>query len=70
MAVAAPLGGFDRDINTSEEIINYATAYDALLGGGYALGSARTEIVRRLRAVTGELYTNYVVPRRRTTRPR
>ena len=62
MAVAAPLGGFDRDINTSEEIINYATAYDTLLGGGYALGSARTEIVRRLRAVTGELYTNYVVP--------
>ena len=45
MAVPAPLGGFDRDINTSEEIVNYSTAYDTCWAPGYDFGSERTEIV-------------------------
>ena len=32
LAVPAPLGGSDRDINTSEELLQYSTAYDTLLG--------------------------------------
>lgn len=63
LAVPAPLGGFDRDINTSEEITNAATAYDTLVGAGYALSSAdHHEIVRRLASVTDELWRNYVDP--------
>ena len=30
LAVPAPLGGSDRDINTSEELLQYSTAYDTL----------------------------------------
>jgi hypothetical protein len=62
MAVPAPLGGFDRDINTSEEIINYATAFDTMLGAGFDFGADHILIVQRLAAVTNELYTNYVHP--------
>ena len=39
LAVPPPLGGTDRDINTSEELLQYATAYDTLLGAGYAFGA-------------------------------
>lgn len=62
LAVPPPIGGWDRDISTSEEIINAATAYDTLLGAGYDLGADRTEIVRRLAAVTTELRQNFVDP--------
>lgn len=37
IAVPPPLGGWDRDITTSEEIILWASAYDALLGAGYEM---------------------------------
>jgi hypothetical protein len=62
MAVPAPLGGFDRDINTSEEIVNYATAFDTMLGAGYDFGADRGTVVDLLSAVTGELHRNYVEP--------
>ncbi|MCB0971979.1 MAG: heparinase II/III family protein, partial [Acidimicrobiales bacterium] len=60
LAVDPPVGGWDRDISTSEEIVNAATAYDLLLGAGYDLGADRAEIVRRLASVTDELRTNFV----------
>jgi hypothetical protein len=62
MAVPAPLGGFDRDINTSEEIVNYATAFDTMLGTTFDFGASRATIVDLLAAVTSELHANYVDP--------
>lgn len=62
MAVDPPLGGWDRDISTSEEIINYSVALDLLLGGGYDLGDDRAVIVERLTGSAGELHENYVNP--------
>jgi hypothetical protein len=62
MAVPAPLGGWDRDINTSEEIVDYATAFDTLLGAGYPLGSDEAVIADRLGRLVTEQYTNYVHP--------
>ncbi|MDQ6698546.1 MAG: heparinase II/III family protein, partial [Actinomycetota bacterium] len=62
LAVSAPLGGYDRDINTSEELQQYATAYDTLLGAGYDLGADRATVQANLTALTGELYTNYIDP--------
>ena len=62
MAVPAPLGGFDRDINTSEEIVNYATAFDTMLGTSYDFGADRAAVVDLLTAVTGELHLNFVQP--------
>lgn len=62
LAVPAPLGGFDRDINTSEEIISYATAFDTMLGAGWDFGDNHAEIVDRLHRLAGELYTNYAHP--------
>ena len=62
MAVPAPLGGFDRDINTSEEIIDYATAFDTMLGASYDFGADRATIVGLLSSVTGELHLNYTDP--------
>lgn len=62
LAVAAPLGGYDRDINTSEEIVNYATAFDLLVGAGYDLGADRPTIVEQLSSVVRELYLNFTAP--------
>lgn len=62
LAVPPPLGGFDRDINTSEEIVNYATAFDTLLGAGFDPGANRAVIVERLSSLAGELYENYSNP--------
>ena len=62
LAVPAPIGGWDRDISTSEEITNYATAFDTMLGAGYDFGADRDAIVDLLASVTDELYQNYVDP--------
>lgn len=62
LAVPPPLGGWDRDISTSEELLQYATAYDTLLGGGWDFGDDQPLIVARLAALAGELYDNYVNP--------
>lgn len=63
LAVAAPIGGWDRDITSSEEIIASASAFDSLLGAGYPFtAEERTEVVRRIAAVTGELRMNFVEP--------
>lgn len=62
MAVPPPLGGWDRDISTSEEIINHAVALDLLLGAGYDLGEHRADVVAALAGAAGELHLNYVDP--------
>ena len=60
MAVPPPLGGCDRDINTSEEIVSYATAFDTMLGAGYDFGDRPGRHRRaRCRSVTDELYRNF-----------
>ena len=62
LAVAPPLGGWDRDISTSEELLQYATAYDTLLGAGYDLGADEALIAGRIADLAAELYDNYVHP--------
>ena len=62
MAVPPPLGGFDRDISTSEEIVNYATAFDTMLGAGYDFGTDHAVVVDLLASVTGELHLHFVEP--------
>lgn len=63
IAVPPPLGGWDRDITTSEEIILWTTAYDTLVGAGYPISPDDEAIVRRnLIALTSALYENYRDP--------
>ncbi|MDX2165600.1 MAG: heparinase II/III family protein [Deltaproteobacteria bacterium] len=62
LAVGPPLGGWDRDISTSEELQQYATAYDSLRAAGVDLGADDAVIVDNLAALAGELYENYVNP--------
>jgi hypothetical protein len=62
LAVPPPLGGFDRDINTSEELQQYATAYDTLRAAGVDLGEDDAAIVDNLVALSAELYRNYIDP--------
>lgn len=62
MAVPPPLGDWDRDISSSEELLQYATAYDTLLGAGYDLGADREVVVERLTDLAAELYLNYIEP--------
>lgn len=63
LAVGGALGGSDRDISSSEELIQYATAYDALKGSGYPFEPAdEAEIRERLIDLASELYENYLVP--------
>jgi hypothetical protein len=62
IAVPPPVGGWDRDITTSEEIIMWSSAYDTLLGGGYELGDEDAVIRRNLIALTSALYENYRDP--------
>ena len=62
LALEAPLGGWDRDISTSEELLQWASAYDALLGAGYDLGDAKLVIEGRIADLASELYDNFVHP--------
>ena len=62
LALPAPIGGWDRDISTAEEIANAAVTYDLLLGAGYDLGEDRAAIVARLQSVTDELWRNFTDP--------
>jgi hypothetical protein len=62
LAVAPPIGGWDRDISTAEEIANYSAAFDAMSGAGYDFGADRGTIVDLLASVTGELYLNFLDP--------
>lgn len=62
LALPAPLGGWDRDISTSEELLQYATAYDTMRGAGYDFGADDAVIVDRLADLASELYDNYVHP--------
>jgi hypothetical protein len=51
---------FDDDINTSEEIVSYATAYDTLLGAGYPFAPEDEATIRaNLIALTSDLYQDY-----------
>ncbi len=62
LAVPAPLGGHDRDINSSEELLQYSTAYDTLLGAGYGFTPADEAAIRtRITDLAAELYENYTV---------
>lgn len=63
IAVPPPLGGWDRDITTSEEIIIWASAYDTLIGGGYPMTVEDEDRVRRnLIDLVSALYENYRDP--------
>jgi hypothetical protein len=62
LAVDPPLGGTDRDINTSEELLQYSTAYDALLGAGYDFGADDAAIRTNLTDLASELYLDYRDP--------
>ncbi len=62
LAVPPPLGAWDRDISTSEELFQYATAYDALRGAGYDFGADNPVIVEHIVDLASELYDNYVHP--------
>ncbi len=62
LAVPPPLGGSDRDINTSEELLQYATAYDTMLGAGYDFGPADATIRANITDLASEIYTNYIDP--------
>lgn len=63
IAVPPPVGGWDRDITTSEEIILWATAYDTLVGAGYELEEEdELQIRTNLVTLTSALYENYRNP--------
>ena len=49
----------DRDINTSNEMIQMATAYDTLKGAGYSFGASETTIVANLVSWTSDFYNDY-----------
>lgn len=66
IAVPPPLGGWDRDIDTAGEIVQWTSAFDIMLGAGYDFGDGAdatdTEIAATLIELTAELYRNYVDP--------
>lgn len=63
IAVPPPLGGWDRDITTSEEIILWASAYDTLIGAGYPMApEAEAQVRQNLIELTSALYENYRDP--------
>jgi hypothetical protein len=63
IAVPPPVGGWDRDITTSEEIIMWTSAYDTLIGAGYEMAPEDESAVREnLIALTSALYENYRDP--------
>ena len=49
----------DRDINTSNELVQMATAYDTLAGAGYAFGAAESVIVGNIEVWTTQFYDDY-----------
>ena len=52
---------FDDDINTSEEIVSYATAYDTLVGAGHPLSPEDDAAIRaNLITLTSDLYADYL----------
>ncbi|MEQ8839569.1 MAG: heparinase II/III family protein [Acidimicrobiales bacterium] len=61
-AVPAPIGGWDRDIDTAAEILQWAGAFDTLLGAGFDFEGNDEIIAERLTDVTSELYRNYTRP--------
>ncbi len=62
LEVPPPLGGTDRDINTSEELLQWATAYDTLVGAGYAFGADDQLIRTSLAVLAGALYRDFKTP--------
>jgi len=62
VAVPPPLGGWDRDINSSEELLQYATAYDTMLGAGWDFGADRATIEGHIVDLASEMYENYFDP--------
>ncbi|MDJ0790015.1 MAG: heparinase II/III family protein [Myxococcota bacterium] len=61
LAVPPPIGGWDRDISTSEELLQWATAYDTLLGAGYAFTPAESAAIEDgIADIAEELYTDYL----------
>ncbi len=63
LAVSPQLGGgWDRDISTSEELLNWASAYDALKAAGYDFGGDEAAIVEGIADIASELYLNYTQP--------
>lgn len=62
LAVPEPLGGWDRDISSSEELLQYAVAFDTMLGAGYDFGADESVIVERLASLATELHDNFVNP--------
>ena len=60
LALPPPLGGSDRDINTSEELLQYSTAYDTLVAAGYAFGADDATIRTRITDLASELYAEYL----------
>lgn len=49
----------DRDINTSNELIQMATAYDTLAGAHYPFGTTESAIVTNLVTWTAQFYADY-----------
>ena len=62
LEVPPPLGGTDRDINTSEELLQWATAYDTLVGAGYDLGDDDLPVRMRIATLAGHLYRDFKTP--------
>ena len=62
VAVPPPLGGWDRDISSSEELLQYATAYDTMLGAGWDFGADRATIEQSIVDLASEMYENYLDP--------
>jgi len=62
VAVPPPLGGWDRDISSSEELLQYATAYDTMLGAGWDFGNDRATIEGKIVDLASEMYENFVNP--------
>ena len=62
VAVPPPLGGWDRDISTSEELLQYATAYDTMLGAGWDFGADGPTVERNIVDLASEMYENFLDP--------
>ena len=62
VAVPPPIGGWDRDISSSEELLQYATAYDTMLGAGWDFGADRATIEGNIVDLASEMYENFVDP--------
>ena len=53
---------FDRDINTSNELLSESAAYDALAGAGYDFAGYEPTIVDNIATLTTEFFHNYNDP--------